>query len=89
MKDRIFRKVTIVGQTYGYWEIEDITEAYYDTGENAEEYFAPGEYDGNSGYALGFLESISQSDYCPPFLWYEDINKVIIEDVKTAFNHKS
>lgn len=78
-------KTEFIGKDWGFYVINDETEFYKDVvnldGEEvAKEYFAPGRFassDEATGYAIGQIESIGQSDRCPPQLYAEDYEIVI------------
>lgn len=76
------RKVELICEDFGYWTIEDYTDYFEDIKaeegiEKALDYFRCGEFDDefvnkNNGkhFLFGYMESLGQSDNCPPQLFY-------------------
>lgn len=77
-------KTEFVGDDWGFYVIKDETQLYkdivkFDGQAAANDYFTEGEFEPNdtSGYAIVQLESLGQSDNCPPQLYTNDF-KIII-----------
>ncbi|MFF2531363.1 hypothetical protein ACFVS2_20885 [Brevibacillus sp. NPDC058079] len=77
----IKRKITVMGENWGWFEIEDCTDHYNmilssEGKESADTYFQPGIYtsqeiDALNGkhFLFGFIEALGQSENCPPQLF--------------------
>ncbi|WCK57252.1 hypothetical protein PP175_29110 (plasmid) [Aneurinibacillus sp. Ricciae_BoGa-3] len=90
------RKITIDAGTIGFFEVEEITQYYADIKESegeqaAKDFFRPGEFDGDKiedyngkHFIYGYMESLTQSDRCPSFLYDSlvEIKKVTVEEVE-------
>lgn len=88
------RKIIINCKTTGYWEIEDIQGYYEDIcktegEEKADDFFSAGTFNGDdlrkenaNHFIYGYLEGLMQHDRCPSFLYEEEIESVVIEEVK-------
>lgn len=79
--------------TRAYVQVEDVTEQYQDIVEmdgkvRAEQYFQEGIFEAQQmkGYACGVLESLEQSDECPPFLYHE--KDILIQIERVRQNHE-
>ena len=89
-------KITLIGEDWGYYIIEDYTDYYDDLKDNEglseeelKEFFTSGEFDdkfvcscNGKHFLYGYLEGLAQSDYCPPVLFERDIIKYVVERVE-------
>jgi len=82
-------KTTIVGEDWGYYEINDETDLYEDVQsegqEKADKYFRCGVFKPDEikhHFIDGFLDYLYQSDHCPINCYEKKIVNYILEKVK-------